>query len=768
MRQILIGNSGKILKGAFDNMKSPLIKRLPRELKKDFGKYLVIFVFMIATIGFVSGFLVADNSLKKTYDDSFEKFNIEDGHFIFTKAIDRNLKENLENNMKIKIYDNVYIDAVSEKDHTVRIFKIRNEINRADLIKGDWPSKNNDIVIDRLYAENNNIKIGDIITAGDKKYNICGYVALSDYSSLFKNNTDMMFDAHRFSVAMVTEAAFNKFDQDMLKYCYSWKNNNGRLSENERISKADNIMEYLAGETEIIDFVKREDNQAINFAGDDMGGDKVMFIVLLYIVMAVLAFVFAVTVSSTIEQEANVIGTLRATGYTKGEILRHYLTMPIIVTLISAVIGNILGYTYFKYVMADLYRGSYSLPEYRTIWSAEAFLLTTILPFVIMLVINIFVIKRKLALSPLKFLRRDLKKKQRKKAMKLPKWRFMTRFRIRIIMQNISAYAVLFAGIILANFMLFFGLCFSPLLENFKDEVKNSMFAEHQYVLKAPVETLDKSAEKYSFVSLVYGKYDEEVSVYGVEENSSYINNINFPKNKDKVVISSAYADKFGLKENDEIILKDKYSKTEYTFTVNGIYKFPSTIAVFINRDNFNFVFNKDESYYTGYLSDKKLDSIDSGFIAADITRHDLTLTSDQLEDSMGAVFVMFGGFSSLLFVMMIYLLSKIVIEKNSSSISMAKILGYSNREIGKLYIVSTAVVTLISIILSLPICYYGVLAIWKPMLQSFTGWLPYYISPYIYPEMIISGVICFGLVSLLNFRRIKKTPMDKVLKNTE
>lgn len=749
-------------------MKSPLIKRLPRELRKDFGKYLVIFVFMIATIGFVSGFLVADNSLKKTYDDSFEKFNIEDGHFILTKAIDRNLKENLENNMNIKIYDNVYIDAVSEKDHTVRVFKIRNEINRADLIKGDWPSNDNDIVIDRLYAENNNIKIGNIITSGEKEYNVCGYAALSDYSSLFKNNTDMIFDAHRFSVAMVTEAAFNMFDQDMLKYCYSWKNNNGKLSENERISKADNIMEHLAGETEIIDFVKREDNQAINFAGDDMGGDKVMFIVLLYIVMAVLAFVFAVTVSSTIEQEANVIGTLRATGYTKGEILRNYLTMPIIVTLISAIIGNILGYTYFKYVMADLYRGSYSLPEYRTFWSAEAFLLTTILPFVIMLVINIFVIKRKLALSPLKFLRRDLKKKQRKKAIKLPNWRFMTRFRIRIIMQNISAYAVLFAGILLANFMLFFGLCFSPLLENFKDEVKNSMFAEHQYVLKAPVETLDKSAEKYSFVSLVYGKYSEEVSVYGVEENSRYINNINFPKNKDKVVISSAYADKFGLKENDEIILKDKYSQTEYTFTVNGIYKYPSTIAVFIYRDNFNSVFNKDESYYTGYLSDKKLDSIDSGFIAADITRHDLTLTSDQLEDSMGTVFVMFGGFSSLLFVMMIYLLSKIVIEKNSTSISMAKILGYSNSEIGKLYIISTAVVTLISIILSLPICYYGVSAIWRPMLQSFTGWLPYYISPYIYPEMIISGVVCFALVSLLNFRRIKKMPMDKVLKNTE
>ena len=43
-------------------MKSPLRKRLPRELKSEFGKYLVVFIMMAITIGFVSGFLVADGS----------------------------------------------------------------------------------------------------------------------------------------------------------------------------------------------------------------------------------------------------------------------------------------------------------------------------------------------------------------------------------------------------------------------------------------------------------------------------------------------------------------------------------------------------------------------------------------------------------------------------------------------------------------------------------------------------------------------------------
>ena len=66
-------------------MKNPLLKRLPRELISDFGKYLAVFLFMTATIGFVSGFLVADDSMLAAYQESFEKYNIEDGNFTLEK-----------------------------------------------------------------------------------------------------------------------------------------------------------------------------------------------------------------------------------------------------------------------------------------------------------------------------------------------------------------------------------------------------------------------------------------------------------------------------------------------------------------------------------------------------------------------------------------------------------------------------------------------------------------------------------------------------------
>ena len=77
-------------------MKNPLIKRLPRELKSELGKYIVLFLFLTGVIGFVSGFLVASNSTIHAYDESFEKYNVEDGNFELAYRADEKLIEALE------------------------------------------------------------------------------------------------------------------------------------------------------------------------------------------------------------------------------------------------------------------------------------------------------------------------------------------------------------------------------------------------------------------------------------------------------------------------------------------------------------------------------------------------------------------------------------------------------------------------------------------------------------------------------------------------
>lgn len=801
-------------------MKSPLRKRLPRELKSEIGKYLIVFILMVTTIGFVSGFLVADGSMLIAYNESFEKYNIEDGNLRTAEQIYKTQREEIEK-LGIKLYENFYLEESLDNGSTMRIFKNREEVNRVCLMKGELPAKTGEIAIDRMYADNNSLSVGDTLQSGKKTWKITGLVALSDYSCLFQNNNDSMFDSVKFGVSVVTEDEFDSLKQDKLQYNYSWKYDQKPKTEKEEKEVSEDLMEDIGKIVTLEAFVPQYQNQAINFTGDDMGSDKAMIIMLLYIVIVIMAFVFGITISNTIRKEAGVIGTLRASGYTRRELVMHYMTLPVLITLVGALIGNILGYTVFKGVCAGMYYGSYSLPTYVTIWNAEAFLLTTVVPVIIMLVVNYGILRHKLKLSPLKFLRRDLSGRKQKRAIRLsPKIKIFSRFRLRVIFQNMSNYIVLFIGILFANLLLMFGLLLPSVLSHYQLEIQDNMLAKYQYMLQVPVsavsgnkfeglisllefymdsETKNEDAEEFSAYSLntLPGKYkSEEVLLYGIEPDSKYVK-INFDDTQDKiesgnteekknegktdkpadeikkgntgVYISKAYADKFLLHEGDTITLKEKYEKDEYSFKIAGIYDYTAALCVFMPRSDLNDLFDLGDDYYSGYFSDTEITDIKNQYIGSVVNLDALTKISRQLDVSMGSMMGLVNGFAIMIYMVLIYLLSKIIIEKNAQSISMVKILGYTNGEISRLYILSTSVVVVLCLLLSLPIETAVMNVLFREMmLASISGWITLWIDPMIYVQMFGAGIVTYGLVALLEFRRVKKVPMDEALKNVE
>lgn len=754
-------------------MRNPLNKRLPREFKGEFAKYLAIFLFMTATIGFVSGFLVAGNSMIQAYDESFEKYNIENGHFVLEEKAEEDTLTQLEKE-DVTIYPQFYleedtdVDGSGKKDSTLRIFEKRTDVNKVCVMDGKLPKSENEIAIDRMYADNNNLKTGDIITVGGKKLEISGLVALSDYSALFSDNSDLMFDAVKFGVAIMTDEGFESFEDSRIYYNYAWKYEKEPKSEIKEKETSDDFMKVLAQQATIEKYVPRYTNQAINFTGDDMGGDKAMMIVLLYILIVILAFVFAVTINHTIAKEATVIGTLRASGYTRGEMIRHYLAIPMLVTLLAAIIGNILGYTVFKDMVANMYYGSYSLPTYKTIWNSEAFILTTIIPMIIMLITNLVSLAHRLKLSPLRFIRRDLSSQKKKKAVKLPHMKFFTRFRLRIVIQNRSSYITLVIGIVFANILFLFGMMMSPLLSHYQEEVVTNMLADYQYVLKAPVEIEDEEAEKYCVVSLktVNGdKEGEEISVYGVQKDSEYVE-WKLPSNG--ICISDGYAEKYQLKKGDTIVLREAYGNKMYGFQIKKIVEYPSALAVFMPEKQFCETFDKEEGYFNGYFSNTELKDLKKEYVATCITQDDLTKVSRQLDVSMGKMFYLVNIFAVALSALLIYLLTKLILEKNTNSISMVKILGYENGEVARLYLLATTWVVVISLIFGMWISTVVIDGIYRVMMMDYSGWLTLYIAPKVYVEMFIMSMAAYLAVALLQFRKIQKIPMDEALKNVE
>lgn len=770
-------------------MKSPLRKRLLRELKEEIGKYLVVFLLMTLTIGFVSGFLVADGSMLIAYEDGFEKYQIEDGNFCTTGPIYQNQKEEIEQN-GVTLYENFYLEEALDNKTTMRIFKERTQVDLVCLMEGEMPQSVNEIAIDRMYADNNDLSVGDTLQSKEKEWTVSGLVALSDYSCLFQNNNDSMFDSVKFGVAVVTEEAFETLDQEKLQYEYVWRYETAPEDEKQEKEMSEDLMEKIGKVVSLKTFIPQYQNQAITFTGEDMGGDKAMMIMLLYIVIVIMAFVFGVTISNTIRKEAGVIGTLRASGYTQAELIVHYMTMPVLVTLAGALFGNILGYTVMKEVCVGMYYGSYSLPTYVTVWNAQAFFMTTIVPVVIMLLVNGGILWYRLKLSPLKFLRRDLSRKKRTKAIRLSvQIPIFSRFRFRVIFQNMSNYLVLFIGILFANLLLMFGLLLPSALSHYQAEIQENMLAQYQYMLQVPVSAVSgnklknllsmlefymdsrtdqEDAEKFSAYSLdtLPGKYkSEEVLLYGLEKDSKYVK----LDSQDGIYISSAYADKFQISPGDTITLKEKYEKTEYSFEVTGIYDYTASLCIFMPQSTLNDTFGLGKDHYSGYFSDTKITDIPEKYIGSVIDLDALTKISRQLDVSMGSMMNLVNGFAILIYMVLIYLLSKIIIEKNAQSISMVKILGYTDQEIGRLYILSTSLVVVICLLLSLPIERAVMEVLFREMmLASISGWITMWVDPMIYVKMFAAGMATYAVVALLEIRRIKKIPMDEALKNME
>lgn len=761
-------------------MKNPLMKRLPREFAADASKYIAIFVMLVLLIALCSGMQVGNESLKAAYYESFELYKLEDGHVSFSEQLSKEVREALEEKMEITLYENMYFEEdTRETGATIRVYKQTDELNLPCLLEGKLPEEKDGIAIDRVFAQNNDLSIGDILTLNGRELTVMGLVALPDYSTLYENNTDAMFDSINFSVAVMSEEGFEETKGKNFSYNYAWRYKDPCADDIEAAERSEEFLEILQKlpmDYGVLpeDYLPRYLNQAITFSIEDIGGDEAATMIVCYMMIAVIAFVFAVTISNTIVQEAGVIGTLRALGYTKGELIRHYMLLPVIVTLIAGLVGNVLGYTVFKDYCVELYRDSYSLTTYKTLWNSSAFILSTVVPIVLMLVINLTMLISRLKLSPLKFLRHDLKKNKNKKAMRLnTKIPFKTRFSLRIFFTNLSGYLVMIIGILFGAVLISFGDMLPRMLDTYREMIVQDMISDYQYVVydyRSVGELSDEAAEKYASSSYDHSKegfLTDSITVYGIEKDSQYIH-AEMPEGK--VLISTGISEKFGLKKGDILTLDEKYKKdVSYQLEIDGVYDYQSSMAVFMDIHDYDQTFDKEEDYFTGYFSDRELTELDEKNIATIITAEDYTKLSDQLTVSMGGIMGIIKWFGAAFFIIVVYILCKQVIERNFQSIALTKILGFRNGEIAGLYITATSIAVLIGLFVSVPFVDIVMREIFHGYLYTMmAGYLPYIMDPKTYAVTISTGLLCYVTVALLKMRKIARVPKSEALKNVE
>ena len=103
--------------------------------------------------------------------------------------------------------------------------------------------------------------------------------------------------------------------------------------------------------------MKAADNPRIGAAAEDQVINKYAGLVAGVIIIILFAYVISVFVVHGIERESSVIGALYALGVKRNDLLRHYLTLPVCVTMLFSALGTVIGYSPIgvQNQMADAY-----------------------------------------------------------------------------------------------------------------------------------------------------------------------------------------------------------------------------------------------------------------------------------------------------------------------------------------------------------------------------------------------------------------------------
>lgn len=836
-------------------MQKVLRKRIWRDFKSNLPRYLALSLLIILAMYLVVSLVGAAETIIRGSENADSRQCVEDGDFsLFVPMKDEEM-EDLEAD-GVTIEPQFYMDYEIDEDHTIRIFANRDEVNRIDLVKGTLAEKENELVVERQFAEKNDISAGDVITFGGREFTVTGIGTTPDYDNVLKSLGDTGCDCLHFGTGFVAADVYDtlRAEEKSIKseeYYYAYRLN-GAMTDDElkdRLEKLeftsgdvedpffqeywdrtmgkkddltdgiqelldgakelkelkafeDGIIEYTDGTKEAEDgsnelldgiqelkdetddmiddifsedaqnlmtFVKAGDNARIQAASGDQELYRSVGTIAGAILLILISYVLSVFVVHSIDQESAVIGALYALGVKRKNLMAHYVTLPTVITFVSGLIGTLLGYSSLgvPIQMQDCYN-YYSLPDLDVIYMPYLFIYGIVVPPVISIIVNSLVIRKRLSKPVLTMIRNE-QKVGNGKDIKLGNMSFMNLFKIRqMLRESRTGFTVVF-GMFVSLLLAMMSLEIYTYCANVNRDYVNDTKYEYMYTYKYPTEEVPEGGyEAYAktLKKKIYG-YNFDITVMGLTENNPFFD-VDLSDSSSKVAISSSIAYKYGLDVGDTLALKDDEADKIYAFEIASVAQYAPSFMVFMPYDKALELFDEPEDYFNVVFSDHALD-VETGRLYATTTKTDVKKAAGIFSDIMQGMILTIGGVSVLIFIVVMYLMMKVMIDRSSFNIALIKIFGYRNKEVKKMYLDGNFYIITIGALISIPLTKWIMDVAYEPAFvpniacgidKSFPFWMHL---------AIFAGIlILYFIINHLLIRRIRKMVPAEVLKNRE
>ncbi len=514
-------------------------------------------------------------------------------------------------------------------------------------------------------------------------------------------------------------------------------------------------------------FVKAEDNIRIAAAAGDVIMDKNAGLVAGIIILALFAYVISVFVVHQIEQEQSVIGALYALGVKKKDLMRHYITMPTLVAFFAALTGAALGFSFGVESQAQDSYAYFSLPVFDVIYPPYLIIYALILPPLISAIVNAAVINKKLSRTALSLMKNEQSAGSYRQ-FSLKTQRFPLLFAIRQLVRESRSAIAMMLGMFVSVMVVIMGLdCYVMCEAVQRDTVSDTKY-EYQYLYKYPEKTPPKDGEAAYLETLSTDctGCTLDVAVIGIGSSNKYFD-AKPEKGRNKAVINSSLAERFGYEIGDRVIFTDYAADTDYSFTVTGISNYSVGFTVFMDIDSMRELFGQEDDYYNAVYSDKAL-GIDDGRLYSVTTKEDIARGSSVYVKLMLPLVTTLITAGSVIFCVVMYLMMGVMIDRAASGISLIKIFGYRPREIRALYLNGNLLVVAVGALLAVPLAKAVMDAIYPSFICNVACSMKLTFPWYLFAILFAAVILVYFVINRLLIGKINRISPAEILKNRE
>lgn len=574
------------------------------EIKKTKNRFISIMIIVALGVAFFAGICSTEPDMRLSADKFYDDGNLMDIRVLSSVGITDDIVKEIEKTDGVKTAKGAYladfINRIGDKEGVVSLQSYTKGINEPVMQEGTMPREDNECIVEKNYAKNYDLKIGDEITLTsgndipaemsikETTFKITG-IYTSPYYIGRDRGTTTIGNGKIDGVVMVNEEVFL---QPVYSTCYviveGAKEKEAYTDEYDDIveevkARIEDFAEGLDGTYYVLDRTSIQTYGEFDQDAQRIGNIGKVIPVVFFIVAALVSLT---TMTRMVEEQRTQIGTLKALGYTKAEVAGKYIKYALLASVIGSLIGGIFGSLVLPRVIINAYGMLYNLEAVLTPINVFYFTLACGVAVILVTLATVFSCYRELMDHPAALMRPEPPKKTKKILLEHISfiWNRIN-FSGKSTIRNLVRYKK-------RLFMTLFGIsgCMALLVVGFgvKDSINSIVAIQydelHMYDTVLGLENNLSEENRQSIESLLSSNSDvrdyifirnssltlegEDTSltgyVYVAEDTAKFTDFIklrdrfeheSYVMNDDSIMISEKAADKLGVEKGDTINL---------------------------------------------------------------------------------------------------------------------------------------------------------------------------------------------------------------------